>query len=334
MSTRVISAGFVQDALRTLDPHGIEHGPVLLRAGLPEDVSDRISDVAYGRMWREISAAQNDEFMGLAKRAMLPGSFALMCHALMSTRTFGHALRRSLNFLRVVLEEPSGTLTVRDGEARIEMHSGDRRYSAFAYRTFWLILLGVNCWMIRRQIPLRQLDFACPAPPNRSEYLEFFGAPVRFDQEVGSLTFSSEYLSLPVVREEAALRSFLKAAPGNILLRYKCEEGLSVQIRQRLRQTPPRQWPTFDEIAGSMNVSPATLRRRLKAEGHLYGAIKNELRSVQALKLLRDTDMTVTKVSETLGYSEPSAFHRAFRQWSDVNPAQYRQEARRHKKDG
>jgi len=326
---RFINAGFVQDALRTLDPHGIDHGKVLVRAGLPADLSGPVNDADYGRLWREISLAQKDEFMGLAKRPMLPGSFALMCHTLTSTRTFGHALRRSLNFMRVVLDEPSGKLSIKDGEARIEIDAGTGTYSAFAYRTYWLILLGINCWMIRRQIPLRQLDFACPAPSNRSEYLEFFGAPVRFDREVGCLTFSSEYLSLPVVREEAALKIFLKAAPGNILLRYKREQGLAFKIRDQLRQTSPRQWPSFDEVAAGLNISSATLRRRLKAEGHSFGALKNELRSAQAIKLLRDTDLTVPEVSEMLGYSEPSAFHRAFRQWSELSPAQYRLNARR-----
>ncbi|MFP3562387.1 AraC family transcriptional regulator ligand-binding domain-containing protein, partial [Paraburkholderia sp. SIMBA_049] len=76
---------------------------------------------------------------------MRRGSFMLLCHAVLDAGTLEKALRRALQFLRVVLDEPHGQLVVADGQAQIVLKQAGAPYSAFAYRTFWLILLGVAC---------------------------------------------------------------------------------------------------------------------------------------------------------------------------------------------
>ncbi|KGJ04473.1 AraC-type DNA-binding protein [Paracoccus halophilus] len=323
MERRIISAGFVQDALAALTRRGLDPAPALAAAGIASG-NERVSNLQYGRMWLAITAMIEDEFFGLAARPMRPGSFNLLCQAVLHARTLEHALRRALSFLRVVLDDPAGELLQKDGLAEIVLTDRDRPRLAFAYRAYWLILMGVMCWLVGRRIPLMRVDFACAAPENRSDYHQFFGAPVHFDQPRSRLVFAAHYLSLTPIRSEKALQGFLRAAPANILIRYRHDQGLSARLRARLRATPPEDWPTLDRLAADLRLSPATLRRRLRAEGQSLSAIRDEIRQAQARIMLAEGRLKVAEIAARLGYAEPSAFHRAFLKWTGTSPAAYR----------
>lgn len=322
----MISPGFVEDALACLRVQGVDVAPLLRAAGVPDAVDAPVTVQQYGRLWLAMAAALDDEFFGLAARPMRVGSFALLGHAVLHTRTLEQALRRSLRFLRVVLDHPHGTLQASGGEARIVLADVGAPRPAFAYRTFWLVLLGLACWLIGRRIPLRRIDFSCPSPEHRADYSQFFGAPVHFDQPDCRLTFDAAYLRLPTIRSEQALKAFLRGAPANILVRYRHDSGWVAKIRAHLKTVAAADWPTFDALAAQLDLPPATLRRRLRGEGQSFAAIKDELRSVMAQALLRDGARSVADIASELGFSEPSAFHRAFRKWTGHSPGAFRRD--------
>ncbi|SMO40987.1 transcriptional regulator, AraC family [Paracoccus laeviglucosivorans] len=317
----MISPGFVRDALDSLGDR--DAAPLLAMAGI-EDAGQPVSNLQYGRLWLAIAQATGCEFFGQGARAMRPGSFALMGHAVLHGGTLERALRRALRFLNVVLDQPQGQLRLRDGLAEVVLTDTRGTRPAFASRAYWLILLGLMCWLIGRRIPLVQVDFACPAPPDRQDYRQFFGAPVQFDQPQSRLVFAAQHLTLPLIRSEKALKTFLRGAPGNILIRYRHDQGIAGRIRARLRATPPEDWPDFDTLAHDLGHSPATLRRRLRAEGQGFAAIRAEMRHTLACRLLRDTDASIAAIAGRLGYAEPGAFHRAFLKQQGTTPAGFR----------
>lgn len=325
---QMISPGFVDDALACLRQQGVDVEPLLRAAGLPAEVDAPVTVQQYGRLWLAMAEALDDEFFGLAARPMRVGSFALLCHAVLHTGTLEQALRRSLRFLRVVLDHPHGELRVADGEARIVLADVGAPRPAFAYRTFWLIVLGLACWLIGRRIPLRNIDFACRSPEHRADYSHFFGAPVHFDRPDCRVAFDAAYLRLPTIRSEQALKTFLRGAPANILVRYRHDTGWVAKIRSHLKAIPAADWPSFDTLAEQLDMPPATLRRRLRGEGQSFAAIKDEMRSVIAQSLLRDGRRSVAEIAGELGFSEPSAFHRAFRKWTGCSPGAFRRESR------
>ncbi|MGU7785284.1 AraC family transcriptional regulator [Burkholderia sp. PU8-34] len=324
MERQMIAPGFVEDALASLRRQGVDVAPLLRAAGLPAGVDAPVTVQQYGRLWLAMAEALDDEFFGLAARPMRVGSFALLCHAVLHTATLEQALRRSLRFLRVVLDHPHGRLQVAGGEARIVLADVGAPRPAFAYRTFWLILLGLACWLVGRRIPLRRIDFACPSPEHRADYGHFFGAPVHFGQPDSRLTFDAAFLALPTIRSEQALKTFLRGAPANILVRYRHDTGWVAKIRAHLKAMPAAEWPCFDTLATQLDMPPATLRRRLRSEGQSFAAIKDEMRSVMAQSLLRDGTRSVADIAVELGFSEPSAFHRAFRKWTGHSPGGFR----------
>ncbi|HDR9140721.1 TPA: AraC family transcriptional regulator [Burkholderia vietnamiensis] len=326
MAPQMISPGFVEDALECLHRQRIPAEPVLRAAGLPVAVREPVTPQQYGRLWLAIASAIDDEFFGLAARPMRRGSFTLLCHAVLDAGTLEKALRRALQFLRVVLDEPRGELVVADGQAQIVLTQAGTPYSAFAYRTFWLILLGVACWLIGRRIPLQRIEFACPSPDQRSDYHQFFGVPVHFDRPDSRLAFNAAYLSLPTIRSAQSLKTFLRGAPGNLLVRYRHDSGWVAKTRAHLKALPAAEWPDFDTLAVRLGTTPATLRRRLRSEGQSFAAIKDELRSALAQALLRGHKLSVAEIAAELGFTEPSAFHRAFRKWTGTSPGAFRRD--------
>ncbi|MFD1560354.1 AraC family transcriptional regulator [Paraburkholderia silviterrae] len=328
MERQTISPGFVEDALACLRRQGFAPEPVLRASGLPAAVGESVTAQEYGRLWLAIAQATDDEFFGLSAHPMRHGSFALLCHAVLHAGTLAKALRRALQFLRVVLDEPHGELIVADGQAQIVLAGASAFYPAFAYRTYWLIVLGLACWLTGRRIPLQRVDFACPCPDQRADYQQFFGVPVHFDQPQCRIAFDAAWLDLPTIRSEQALKVFLRGTPGNLLVRYRHDAGWVTKIRAQLKTVPAASWPDFDTLARQLCTTPATLRRRLRSEGQSFASIKDEMRSAQAQSLLRESDLSVAGIAIELGFTEPSAFHRAFRKWTGASPGAFRRDLR------
>lgn len=323
----MIAPCFMDDTLECLRRQGVEIEPLLASVGLPPVITQPIPAERYGALWHAVAQLMDDEFFGEGARPMRAGSFALLCQAVLSTTTLEHALRRALRFLRVVLDDPHGALIVENGLAHIVLKDESGLRSAFAYRTFWIIVHGINCWLVGRRLPIRWVDFRCSAPPTGTDYRLFFGAPVRFDQPKTQLVFDAEFLKLPPIRDERALREFLRKAPANILVRYPHDAGLSTAIRKRLQATSPSTWPTIESLAERMRMPCPTLRRRLQLEGQTYRSIKDEMRQALAIEALLSGNASVSDLATDLGFSEPSAFHRAFRKWTGKSPALFRRDA-------
>lgn len=84
----------------------------------------------------------------------------------------------------------------------------------------------------------------------------------------------------------------------------------------------------FDLIAQSLNIHPRTLRRKLKIENTTYAEILQKFQLHRAENLLKHNHLDLNKIAEQLGYSELSAFSRAFKQWKGISPHQYRKSER------
>jgi AraC-like DNA-binding protein len=320
----MIAPSFVEEALDSLRRKGRPVEPLLTNLGLPTVVTEPVSAQTFGQLWLAIAAELDDECFGLGARPMQRGSFTLLCHCVLHAPTLERALRRALRFLNLVLGEPTGRLVVHDGIAEVQLSDEGEPRSAFAYRSYWIILHGLICWLVGRRIPIRLVDFRCTEPEQSADHRLFFGAPIRFSQSVSRLGFDAAMLTLPISRNDQQLRQFLRGAPANILLRYRYDAGTAAAVRRRLTQREPADWASFVTLASDMRMSSSTLRHRLHDEGQSYAGIKDEIRRDLACGMLTNTGETVSEIATRLGYSEPSAFYRAFRKWMGLSPEAFR----------
>jgi AraC-like DNA-binding protein len=303
---------------------------LLARVGLSSSLLQvpqaRVSVKHYGALWRTIALALDDEFFGQDSRRMKAGSFAMLCHSVLSCKTLGQAIDRSLRFYALLLDDIAGTAERDANEARIILHeraagAGQR---VFAHELLLLLLYGVSCWLVGRRIPVLRTEFSYPEPAHSAEYRLMYSADLSFDRPNTLIAFEAGYLDLPVVQNEQSIKEFLRTAPESILVKYKNGSSLTAKIRRRLRQFLPGEVPDFESLANEFNMTAATMRRRLHEEGESYQSIKDQLRRDLAIGYLSHTSRSVMDIALELGFSERSAFHRAFRKWTGASPGEFR----------
>ena len=328
-----VAISFVAAALKSVAKRGMDADKLLMDVGLAPSLLQvpqaRVSAKHYAALWRSIALALDDEFFGQDSRRMKVGSFAMLCHTLLGCKTLAQALDRSLRFYALILDDIGGTAQREAGEARIllEPRAGIAA-RVFGHELLLILLYGVSCWLIGRRIPILRTEFAYSEPAHSAEYRLMYCADLRFDRPNTMLAFEDSYLDLPVVQNARSVKEFLRTAPEGILLKYKNDSNFSARVRRRLRQFLPGEVPDFEQLAGELHMTPATMRRRLHEEGESYQTIKDQLRRDIAIGYLSHSDRSVMDIALELGFSERSAFHRAFRKWTGASPGEFRRTQR------
>ena len=99
------------------------------------------------------------------------------------------------------------------------------------------------------------------------------------------------------------------------------------RVRHAVAATLADEAPSLRRIARALGVSARTLTRRLAEEGTKFSAVVDAIRAEMASSLLHQRNLGVSEVSYLLGFSEPSAFTRAFQRWTGTSPTEFRRAA-------
>jgi AraC-like DNA-binding protein len=324
-----IAICFVAAALESVRTRRLDAEALLRQVGLSpallQSSQARVSAKHYGALWRLVARTLDDEFFGQDSRRMKAGSFAMICHSVLSCKTLGQAIERSLRFYALILDDIHGKLNLDGAEASISLHGGQAApHRVFAHEVLLMLLHGVACWLVGRRIPIKRAQFSYDEPAHSAEYRLMYSTSISFRAPHTAIVFDAVHLGLPIVQNERTVKEFLRNAPENILLKYKNGSSLGAKIRRRLRQSLPGELPEFEALAQEMHMTPATLRRRLHEEGTFYQSIKDQLRRDLAIGYLSHSRRSAMDIGLELGFSERSAFHRAFKKWTGASPGEFR----------
>ena len=308
-----------------------ERRHVLAVAGIPEELlaapHARVTAQSFAALWLAVAREIDDEFFGLDRRRMKLGSFALLSHAVLASGNLDRAVKHLLRGFAVFLDDVGADLRLEEQQAVITLANriADPEARRFADETFLVMVHGLMCWLTGKRIPLSSAEFAHPRPEHAAEYAVMYSQHLVFDAEATAIRFDARLLAAPVVQNAQTLKTFLRTAPRSVFLKYKNEDSWTARLRRRLRDNIGQpDWPVLEDIAREFKVAPTTLRRRLDAEGTSYQGIKDELRRDAAIHHLCNTSLSIADIGSLLGFQEPSAFHRAFKKWSSVQPGEYR----------
>jgi AraC-like DNA-binding protein len=323
-----IAICFVAAALESVRARRLDADALLrevgLSPGLLQSPQARVSAKHYGALWRLVALTLDDEFFGQDSRRMKSGSFAMICHSVLGCKTLRSAIDRTLRFYALILDDICGKLSLAGAEASLTLHQDTAPQRVFAHEVLLMLLHGVACWLVGRRIPIKRAQFSYPEPAHSAEYRLMYSTSLSFQAPHTAIVFDAAHLALPIVQNERTVKEFLRNAPENILLKYKNRSSLGARIRRRLRQSLPGELPEFEEVAAEMNIAPATLRRRLHEEGTFYQSIKDQLRRDLAIGYLSHSRRSAMDIGLELGFSERSAFHRAFKKWTGASPGEFR----------
>ncbi|ETK16925.1 AraC family transcriptional regulator [Pseudomonas sp. FH4] len=328
MRERTIASHYARAALGGARRAGYDCSTLLQQLGItPELLAEpraRIAPEQFTRLLQMLWQALDDEYLGFADGPSKRGTFAMMCHALIHCRTLEKALQRGLLFYSLFPQGPRWRLSREGDMARLSLDDSQLwDPDHFLSESLLVIWHRLGSWLIGQRIRLEQATFSYPIPAHASEYDLLFPCPLVFNAASSSLVFHSRYLNLPLLQDERTLKHFLERSPADLLSRPDEGDSLSSQIRRLLsRDRTP--WPDLEAVAQHLHISPQTLRRHLREESTNFQALKDELRRDIAIFHLGRADLSLQEIAEQLGFSEPSAFHRAFKKWTGVTPGAYR----------
>lgn len=328
-----VAAYFVKAALHRVGADSARGQELLRRANIdPAWLADplhRVPAESVTRFWLLATEALGDEFFAFDSGGMPRGAFALICRSVLHEPDLGHALRQCLGAFNVFMRDIRARLDIRGKRAAIVLENRitEPAIRGVAEEIYLSMVIGVACWLVGRRLNPDRTQFGHPPPPHGADPL-LWGPWIRFDAGHTEVEFDASQLALPVVRNFASLKQFLRHAPEGVVVRFRNRTGLAARVYRGLRASPELEWPSQGEMAARMAMSDSAFRRQLEREGFSYQGLKHEVRRALAFEYLDDERLSISDIAIRCGFQEPSAFHRAFRQWTGMSPGRYRQARR------
>ncbi|MGA9321849.1 MAG: helix-turn-helix domain-containing protein, partial [Xanthobacteraceae bacterium] len=199
----------------------------------------------------------------------------------------------------------------------------DARLFKFIIEMQFGIILSLHRDIMGSSFSAKEFQVTFPPTHNALEYADLFGAPVLFGQSVNRLLFDSRWLDgAPRLGNEITNSTVMRLCDAQIE-EFQLRQGLVGEVRQLLMKNLMRP-KRFEDVAQSLNVSARTLRRKLRDENSSFRQVVDELRRDMAVRYLRDTDLTVEEIADTLGFSDAANFRQAFRRWTKTTPRKFK----------
>lgn len=328
MSVFRIHQPFVDAPLKGVERYGLTRESLCSTANIkPDDFGSdgSLSTQNYARLMLALWRTSEDEAMGLSPLPVQFGTFAMMGKAVITCATLEHALRRASAFYRLIPHAPQLTVEKSVSQARIIIHQ-DRRLDPdhFLSESLLAIWHRFSSWLVGQGLPLLAVQCPYPEPEHRNRYDIVFATPVNFDSHELSLTIPTRTLSLPITQTAASLHQFLQHSPADVLARPNPHTSMTAKVRNQLSIYHTKDLPDLTTMAALLETSSATLRRRLREEGCSFQKLKDAARFQEARRLLAEPGVSIADVASSLGFTETSTFHRAFRNWTGKAPGEFR----------
>ncbi|NVK42929.1 MAG: AraC family transcriptional regulator [Oceanospirillaceae bacterium] len=327
-----ISIHYARTFLAALERQGFDCEQVLTQASLSRDLllndQVRITPYQLASLVQGLWQLGDDEFLHLTTRRSRFGVFSLMASQALGGTSLRSVYRRSSHFYNLVNDSIHFHFEESGDTARFGLELADPSLDRDHTLTEFLLMIWHRfpSWMIGRRIPLRQVEFNFSKPAHAAEYRLMYPAPIVYDAPLSCLVFDREQLDAPIVQTLTNLRSYLRRAPLDWFSRQAYYPTYTRRVLGLLEASDALGAATMEEVADSMHTTSRTLRRKLTEEGTSFQEIKDGLRRDTAIHLLSQPAEPVALIARQLGFSEPSAFTRAFKQWTGVAPSAYRRQ--------
>jgi AraC-like DNA-binding protein len=164
--------------------------------------------------------------------------------------------------------------------------------------------------------------FAYPPPDHADDYERVLEVPVHFDASHDAVVFSASMLDDPNPASDPALVQALERHAQELLAKLPLGDDLRSRVRHRIASLLPS-GASAEAVAEMLGMSARSLRRRLEAERTSYKHILDEVRCELARRYLAQEQRGVEEVALALGFSDGSAFHKAFRRWTGESPTDF-----------
>jgi AraC-like DNA-binding protein len=306
-------------------------GDLLASVGLSPEVDPRdwlhesVHEDAYYELLERATA--EDDF-GLPFRygaAIRVDDFGALGLALKTASTLRDALLRLVRYILVLSDTLEYELhnEVGGGEFLLS-RPGHRRGAQLANECALAAVTSLLRQITDSQVTPVAVSFRHPRPGSDEPHQSFFGCPVRFEDRVNALQLNTETLQTRTRLADEGLSAFLLASLDD-LKQEKADRPLETQVYSAVTDSLPDGRPRKSQIARRLGMSERTLHRRLAEQGQTFQSIANHAQREAAESLLANGDSSLAEVAFLTGFSDQSAFTRAFKGWTGQTPLMFRE---------
>ncbi len=321
-------AALIAQGLRDhqIDPQPLfeEAGIDIREASLPDK---RFQTLRLQTLWRLAVEATGDECFGLKlSKYTQPSALHGLGLAWLASDTLRDGLNRLVRFSRFVTAVIDVRLIDIDQSVDLVI-TGPEKWPNFVHAA---ADMGMASFLRMCQItagrPIKPevVYLQRPKPDCEASFNELFKAPIYYNAKTNRLRFSAHELDNPLPTPNPELARINDQAVIDYLARYD-SDSTAMQVRSRIIELLPDGTPHQNNIADALHLSLRSLQRRLKEEGTTFKGLLEDTRRELAMHYIRETHRPIGEITYLLGFSEPSNFTRAFRRWTGMAPAEFRE---------
>ncbi len=294
------------------------------RLGITLPVADRNSErvplEAQDVLWEAFCSASQEPLIGLRLGLEIQaGHLDLAGLLLMSCETYGESLEALLEYYPIVGEGGDFSIESHDDEVCLSYLPRYQVRVAERVENVMAAVVNLSHWNSGGAFRASRIELSHTALDQPHRYAELLGCPVQFGSHRNSICFAGTLLSLPLIQANAAMRDQLRRMADEKLAQLG-NDSLARQVADLVCQQP--RWGK-ERIADHFSISGRHLIRLLADEGLTFKQIRDRELLRLADQALRE-DIRISDVANQLGFSDESAFAKAFRRWTGMSPAQYR----------
>jgi AraC-like DNA-binding protein len=303
----------------------------LLTAGAlrDADLDDPDSRIPCEALDAILSCAQQQRFtpnLGLELARITPiGATPLLDYLVVTSDTVGMAVHQLARYLHLIGNPVA--LDVCDagsGEIRVEMARGAAPFSLEYVSSLMILHLRAET---EGRFAVAGMNFQ-HTPDDVTAFERILGCPVRSAAPWSGLVVSRDAWQLPLRKRDPVLHRVLEAHAHSMLARLPDRTGLAREVQRALTKQVAGGDTRIATLARQLAMSCRTLQRRLASEGVSYQQLLEDTRKHAASRYIAESTLGIGEIAYLVGYSEPAAFHRAFKRWFGVTPDVFRHHQR------
>jgi len=318
---------------RLFEMHGLDAVGIARQAGADlatvPGPTDRIEADKLDAILRLAIPLIRDPAFGLqAARCWHPSNLGVLGHAWLSSSTLRTGLKRLSRYYRLVGER---TITeIEESRQGVKVRFWARRGNPAAVAVaavlvdvamaFLLDMCRMNAGAALRPVAA---SLRRGRPENVDAYERFFGCPVRFGAEENVFVLSAKDADRLLPSSNKQLAAVFDRMLAEELARLDKSDVIA-RCRAAVLEDLPSGEASAADTAKQLHMSPRTLQRKLAEAQTTYVQLVDDTRKDLALRYIEDPRRSITDITFSLGFSQPSAFTRAFRRWTGLAPSEYR----------
>ena len=314
---------------RYLEHCNIDPLPIYKKAGIdPElrfNAQARIEVESMNRLWQEAADVIDDPTFGVKMVGFWhPSMIGALGYAWLASTTLRQALGRVERYVHAISQDLECKVEDTPAGLKTSIYMNERIETLPQRHTLNVAIIMYMCrFNFGEDLVPTEVNIARKKPDDASEITDFFCCDVNFDADVDSLTIArsdadtelwSSNKQIALMNDELLMRYLVEIEKGDIVQ----------QVKAIILDNLPDGQVTDKLVASELNLSERSMQRRLKEHKTTFRYLLDGVREMVAKQYIENPRNRMSDIAFLIGFSEQSAFSRAFKKWTGKSPVEYR----------